>query len=215
MEITEMYRVLGLVPGARLDTIKSSYRRLAKKLHPDLGGGREGEFNRINEAYRGLIDHRRRQTVIAAPLRKQPEPMRPARSFHPVNIFTAGEHLLKNENPLTRALSARNLGLSGKTAAYVFLKTALCDPDERVVRASVRAIAQLRIMQSGDELAALFGRSVNDLKMEILLAVQRMGEPALFSSIIRAGLRDANGQVRGKAEALHHLPWKEATSGTR
>lgn len=34
----EAYRVLGLEPGASLDEVRAAYRRLMKKVHPDLGG---------------------------------------------------------------------------------------------------------------------------------------------------------------------------------
>jgi hypothetical protein len=38
MTEAEAYRVLGLAPGASLEEIRSAYRRLMKRVHPDLGG---------------------------------------------------------------------------------------------------------------------------------------------------------------------------------
>jgi len=44
------YSVLGLAPGASEAEIKSAFKKLAKKHHPDVGGD-EQKFKEINEAY--------------------------------------------------------------------------------------------------------------------------------------------------------------------
>jgi tetratricopeptide (TPR) repeat protein len=52
---SESYRLLGVAPGASLDTIKQAYRRLARQYHPDVAGEQSKErFQQINEAYRVL-----------------------------------------------------------------------------------------------------------------------------------------------------------------
>ena len=38
MTEAEAYRVLGLAPGASLEEVRTAYRRLIKRVHPDLGG---------------------------------------------------------------------------------------------------------------------------------------------------------------------------------
>jgi DnaJ-domain-containing protein 1 len=38
MTEAEAYRVLGLAPGASLEDVRAAYRRLMKRVHPDLGG---------------------------------------------------------------------------------------------------------------------------------------------------------------------------------
>jgi len=47
------YAVLGLQPGATPDEVAATYRDLAKRWHPDRGGGREAErrMAEINGAY--------------------------------------------------------------------------------------------------------------------------------------------------------------------
>ena len=52
--MTDPYAVLGLSPGASDDEVKSAYRRLAKKYHPDVNQNdkqAEQRMKEINEAY--------------------------------------------------------------------------------------------------------------------------------------------------------------------
>lgn len=55
------YEVLGVPHGASDDEIKSAYRKLAKKYHPDLNDGSaeaEAKMKEVNEAYTLLIKHK-------------------------------------------------------------------------------------------------------------------------------------------------------------
>jgi DnaJ-domain-containing protein 1 len=54
MSREEAYQVLGLTPGASPDQIRSEYRRLMKKVHPDQGGTTYLAA-RINEAKEVLL----------------------------------------------------------------------------------------------------------------------------------------------------------------
>jgi DnaJ-domain-containing protein 1 len=54
MSRDEAYQVLGLTPGASPDQIRSEYRRLMKKVHPDQGGTTYLAA-RINEAKEVLL----------------------------------------------------------------------------------------------------------------------------------------------------------------
>ena len=60
----DYYEVLGLSKGASKDEIKSAYRKLAKKYHPDINKepDAEAKFKEVQEAYDILYDDQKRQT---------------------------------------------------------------------------------------------------------------------------------------------------------
>ena len=55
----DYYNILNVRFDADSETIKASYRKLAKVYHPDLGGS-DYEFKKINEAYKTLSDSKQR-----------------------------------------------------------------------------------------------------------------------------------------------------------
>lgn len=55
------YQILELHYHADEQEIKSSYRRLAMKYHPDRSTGHEEKFKLINEAYKVLSDSDKRK----------------------------------------------------------------------------------------------------------------------------------------------------------
>lgn len=59
MEYKDYYKILGVDKNSSSKEIKSAYRKLAKKYHPDLNGGdtkAQEKFKEINEAYEVLSD---------------------------------------------------------------------------------------------------------------------------------------------------------------
>ena len=51
------YAILGIPRNADAETIRSAYRVLARRYHPDRGAGSSPEkFRQVNEAYETLID---------------------------------------------------------------------------------------------------------------------------------------------------------------
>lgn len=83
MNLAECYRILGLKSSATYEEIKSSYRRLARRYHPDLNPGsvqQAEQFIQVNAAYRRLMELVRptgmgdRPSASPAPPRPAPRP---------------------------------------------------------------------------------------------------------------------------------------------
>lgn len=86
MPSQDLYVVLGISPWANQEAIRSAYRALAKRYHPDrVGPTRSSRFREVNQAYRVLSDSEGRRThdreldrVAAEPSDAEPLAGRPA-----------------------------------------------------------------------------------------------------------------------------------------
>lgn len=88
MEFKDYYSILGVEPGAGDAEIKTAYRRLARKYHPDVSkeAGAEEKFKAVNEAHEALRDPEKRKAYDQ--LRAQG--YRPGEEFRPPPDFGRG-----------------------------------------------------------------------------------------------------------------------------
>jgi hypothetical protein len=191
--------VLGLAPGAPEDDVRTAYRRLARRYHPDASGdpGTARQFSRIVRAYKVLT---------ARP--SSPERLRSGLSERYRRVLEAGEDLFALGQVLAsdpeegaRVAAVTRLGLSGRSAAYVFLRRALYDPMAGVRLAAVRAVALLGSRQASGEVAALYARSDPAFRRSMLEIVAATKE-RLFRDLIVAASKDSSPVLRAEAERL-------------
>src|SRR3954471_10328743 len=61
VEYRDYYKILGVDRNAEEKAIKSAYRKLARKYHPDVNKGKDEKFKEISEAYEVLSDPEKRR----------------------------------------------------------------------------------------------------------------------------------------------------------
>jgi DnaJ-class molecular chaperone len=75
--MADPYKTLGVSPGASADEIKKAYRKLAKKLHPDVNPGNkkvEQQFKEASAAYDLLSDAEKRRKFDAGEIDENGNP---------------------------------------------------------------------------------------------------------------------------------------------
>jgi len=95
-QLVDELRVLGLRPDASFEDVKASYRRLARRYHPDMNPGdraAEEKFIRITQAYQVLVEAMpakvigsERAAPVAAPSAPRPKVTVNQRAASTVNV---------------------------------------------------------------------------------------------------------------------------------
>ena len=128
--MSDPYTVLGISRSASQSEIKSAYRRLARRYHPDVNAhpAAAGKFAQLNEAYHILVDPERRRvfdrsgaTHFASSPRRTSGGVaaRAARRAH----FQARADRIVNEWLERERLESRARGKAVYTAVTLFLST--------------------------------------------------------------------------------------------
>ena len=88
MQFKDYYEILGVQADATDAAIKSAYRKLARKFHPDVSkeAGAEEKFKAVNEAYEALKDPAKRRAYDQL----RASGYRPGDDFHPPPHFGDG-----------------------------------------------------------------------------------------------------------------------------
>lgn len=180
MDATDDYGVLGLGPNADSEDVKTAFRYLSKKYHPDCSGSQDTSrrFVQVVKAYKQLNQEQRKDRLLRNPVRDRLTSLAAGD-----DVFSLGSLVVTSKDPEIRSYAARRLGFSGKKAAYVFLRQALSDKSEAVIESAVRSIADLSVYQASGEMVALFARSTSRVRKAILDAADATGE-SLFRSTL-------------------------------
>ncbi|MDA8426907.1 MAG: DnaJ domain-containing protein, partial [Treponema sp.] len=186
-------------PGAGSEDIRRAYRRLALRYHPDASGDPETarRFSRIVRAYKVL---RARESPPDRPRSALSEKYRRVLESGD-DIFALGRILVSEPDSGARAAAAARLGLSGRSAAYVFLRRAFYDSMDEVRLAAVRSSALLGSRQAAGEVAALYARSESAFRRAMLEIAAATGE-RLFKDTLAVAVKDADPALRAAALRL-------------
>ena len=129
------------------------------------------------------------------------------------DIFSLGKLLETGKTIGMRAFAARSLGNTGKRTAYAFLRKALYDPSDLVVKTAVEAIGNLKITQSYGELSSVFSHGNTELRETVLAAVEKIGAHGAFRDIVQSAMRDPEFAIRSMARRMSVEQKKAAADG--
>ena len=119
MNLAECYRILGLQSGASFDAIKASYRRLARRYHPDVNPGNQQakeKFIELTEAYKLLLSE-----ISQEPARA----VAPQAEKAPVAAASTGDIRITRKQPPLQFTNLSPLEQQLKTNSYQQLQQLL------------------------------------------------------------------------------------------
>jgi curved DNA-binding protein len=225
MQFKDYYDILGIKPEASEAEIKSAYRKLARKYHPDVSkeAGAEEKFKSVNEAYEALKDPAKRKAYDQI----KAQGYRPGQEYHPPPNFGDGqgfdfsdageggysdffESLFRRGDRGARGRAGPRRGRDVQARVEIPLATAFRGSKERI---TLRDGGGERTLEVKIPAGILPGR-------QIRLAGQgspgTQGAPA-GDLLLEIGVReDARFQLDGRdvVSTLSIMPWQAALGGT-
>jgi len=207
LEEHKHYRALGLPFGADLKQIKSAYRSLAKKYHPDLtkDPSSGAQFNRVMVAYKTLVAREEKKNYLGS----RPHREYRHRPFKEESLADLGKVLWQGKTPEMRAFAARRIGLTGKKGGYLYLRRALTDSSETVVKTVLEAIVRLKVISALEDLRKIFPSTSLDIQLQILQASKSLDFPRGSLALLTDAMQSKKREVRMKAFSLFAQVSKE------
>ena len=141
MKYKDYYAALGVPRDASADAIKSAYRKLARKFHPDVSTEKDAEerFKEIGEAYETLKDAEKRAAYDQLGTHPQGEEFRPPPDWGRGSARAAAMAAPVRSTTSTWAISSPDSAARRMRAhARAFARTRLRGGDPHSVRRGVR-----------------------------------------------------------------------------
>ncbi len=208
MSEAAMRCLLGVDEKAQLHEIKAAFRQRIKRLHPDGGCSFDTSrsITRLTAAYSGLLEmHRGRKTKTVESSSRTAARSSIHRRSSLVEVFALGEQAVQSTDPGEREEAVRKLGQSGNRSAFAYIRKTLYDADPAVVLASVIAVGKLGMYQAGGDLAVIFSRADEALRVEVLKACVHLGDIPSIQTIIEQAEEDDSPSVRTQLDVIKQL----------
>ena len=204
MNTRECYSVLGVPLSAGAVEVRTAYRSLLKSLHPDLAGSEAARerLERVITAYRTLCTTSPHLVKFPEAAPSASDRYAPPRSF---DLFELGALVRDAARPDRRAFAIRCLANTRKRAALGFIKQALFDESDLVVKEAVKALRLFQVTSCSGELAAVYHHGSEDVRREVLVSVEHSNSVSRFATVLRLGMQNQSPELRSKAVRLFAL----------